>query len=205
MGKPKLLLRESHDMRRQHDAAGVSGPMRHIEARIVLRKVGIAAVAENALHEIEIADQAARCDEPDFHGLRRIAAGGRTNQRPQQQRDEAVRACLFGLPCRAGSSDPAEDAAPRSTVPRRPASAPRPCRPEPETRPRQCETVPAWCAGRCADCAARPAAGDTNPGTATRRNPQSPAARGRGAMPSRSSTKVFAGSRAAPCGHTSLR
>ena len=47
--------------------------MGHIQARIVLRQVGIAAVAENALHEIEIADQAARRDEPDFHGLRRFS------------------------------------------------------------------------------------------------------------------------------------
>ena len=64
-------------------------------AGIVFRKVRIAAVAEDALHEIQIADQAARRDEADLHGLLRIAAGGRTNQRPQQQRDEAARLLLL--------------------------------------------------------------------------------------------------------------
>ena len=92
MRQPQLLLRNPHDVRRQHHTAGVSRPMGYIEARIVFRKVRIAAVAKNALHEIQIADQAARRDKPDFHGLRRFTARGRTNQRPQQQRDEAARA-----------------------------------------------------------------------------------------------------------------
>ena len=51
------------EMRRQNHAAGVAGPVHHVERGIVFRQIRIAAVAENAFHEIQIADQAGRREE----------------------------------------------------------------------------------------------------------------------------------------------
>ena len=95
MRQPQSFFPNAHQVRRQHDTAGVSGPMRRVEPSVVFGKVRIAAVAENALDKIEVADQTAGRDKPDFHGLLRFTAGRRTNQRPQQQRDETARGFLF--------------------------------------------------------------------------------------------------------------
>ena len=64
-------------MRRQNDAAGVAGPVHHVERGIVLGKIGIAAVAEDALHEIQIAHQAGGREEPDLHRSCGIGPGSR--------------------------------------------------------------------------------------------------------------------------------
>ncbi len=79
-------------MRREDDAAGVAGPMFRVERGIVLRQERIAAVAENAFHEIQVAHQIARHEETDLHRLRRRETGNfRADQRPQQQRDKTFR------------------------------------------------------------------------------------------------------------------
>ncbi len=57
-------------------------------AGVVFRQVRIAGVAEDALHEIQVADQAAGREEADLHRLLRISPGGRADDRAQQQRDE---------------------------------------------------------------------------------------------------------------------
>ena len=69
-------------MRREDDAAGMSRPMQNVERRIVLGQIGIAAIAENRFHKIEIADEAARREEANLHRFIRIGAGGGTDQRP---------------------------------------------------------------------------------------------------------------------------
>ena len=84
--QPQRLLRNPHNVRRQHHAARVSRPMRYIQAGIVFRQVRIAAIAKDALHEIQIAHQAARRDEPDLHGLRRLRpAAGQTSGRSSSE------------------------------------------------------------------------------------------------------------------------
>ena len=82
-GQPQILLGNAHQVRRQHDAAGVPGPVQGVECRVVFGKVGIPGVSENAFHEIEVADQAGRREEADLHRFFRILAGGGTHQRPQ--------------------------------------------------------------------------------------------------------------------------
>ena len=61
------FLGHLRQMRRENDAAGVAGPMFHVQAGVVLRQDRIAAVAEDALDEIQVADQAARREETDLH------------------------------------------------------------------------------------------------------------------------------------------
>ena len=63
----KRLFGQLDQMRREDHATGVAGPMLRIQARVVFRQVGIAAVAENRLHEIEVAHQSARGEKPDLH------------------------------------------------------------------------------------------------------------------------------------------
>ena len=83
-------------MRGEHHAAGVPAPVFHVECGVVFRQIGIAAVAEDALDEIQVADQVAGRKETDFHAfLRRHAGNRRADHRAQQQRDEHARG--FGL------------------------------------------------------------------------------------------------------------
>ena len=57
-----------------------------VEGGVVFGKGRVAAVAENALHEIQIAHQIARHEETDFHRFRQREAGHfGTNERAQQQ------------------------------------------------------------------------------------------------------------------------
>ena len=74
-------------MRRQDHAAGVPGPVHHVERGVVFGQIRIAAVAENALHEIQIADQAAGREEADLHRLCRIAcrSAGQTSGRSSSE------------------------------------------------------------------------------------------------------------------------
>jgi len=88
MRKPQFLLPDAHNMGSQNHTAGVSGPMQDVQRGIVFRQIGIAAVAEDGLHEIQIADQIARREEANLHGLGRVCPGGRANHGPQQQRYE---------------------------------------------------------------------------------------------------------------------
>ncbi len=72
----EILLFDSGQMRRNNHAAGVAGPVHHVERGVVFRQIRIARVAENAFDEIQIAHQAARREEADLHRLLRIAFGG---------------------------------------------------------------------------------------------------------------------------------
>ncbi len=87
-----VLLGDFCQMRRENDAAGVAGPMVRVQARVIFRQTGIARVAENAFHEIEIADQIARGEEADFHRFfGRKPRHFRADNRAQQQRDKTFR------------------------------------------------------------------------------------------------------------------
>ncbi len=205
MRQAQVLLPDAHQVRRQDDAAGVAGPVQRIERRVVFRQVRIAAVAENALHEIEVADQAAGREKPDFHGLFRVAARRRTDQRPQQQRDEAA-----GLVRLIGGEGQGQQIGRR--VERR-----APQRREGLLGHRRFvrrngkaalgdvkqSLRGAPVAARIVQHALRHAIRVQR--RATRKNPRLTGRDKTRAMPSRSSTKVLAGSRAAPCGQTSLR
>ena len=81
MGQAQVLLLHAGEVRRQDDAAAMSAPVDGIERGVVFRQVGIAAVAENAFHEIEIADQAGGREEADLHGLLGIAGRVGADQR----------------------------------------------------------------------------------------------------------------------------
>ena len=62
-------------MRREDHATAVASPAVDVERSVVIRNVGIARVAEDGFDEIEIADQAARCDEPPAGRLQHIHPG----------------------------------------------------------------------------------------------------------------------------------
>ena len=77
-------------MRSKDHAAAVSTPVLGIEPGIVLREEGVATVAENALHKIEIAHQVPRREEADFHAFfAGEARDGGANERAQEERDKA--------------------------------------------------------------------------------------------------------------------
>ena len=95
MRQSDVFLLHAYQMWRQDDAARVPGPVHGVECSVVFWKIGIARIAENAFDEIEIADQAARCDEADLHGLFRIASGRGRHQRTEQQRHEAAHAVFL--------------------------------------------------------------------------------------------------------------
>ena len=71
------------EMRGEDHAAGVAGPVGHVESRVVFREMRIAAIAEDTFDEIEIADQAAGSEEARFHGSWRVGSGGGANQRAE--------------------------------------------------------------------------------------------------------------------------
>jgi hypothetical protein len=56
-------------MRRQDDAARVAGPMGRVQPRVIFRQERVARVAEDRFDEIQVADQIARREEADLHGL----------------------------------------------------------------------------------------------------------------------------------------
>src|SRR5262249_42042781 len=86
-----LFLGHLRQLRRENDAAGVAGPMIEIKASVVFREVRIAAVAENAFHEIQIADEVAGREETNLHRLLRDEAWNfGTDNRPQQQGNETL-------------------------------------------------------------------------------------------------------------------
>ena len=78
-------------MRSEDHAAGVAGPVGHVESRIIFREMRVAAVAEDPFDEIEIAHQAAGSEEARLHGSRRVASGGRTHKRAKHQGNEKMR------------------------------------------------------------------------------------------------------------------
>ena len=87
MGQAEFFLGVIGKMRSQDHAAGVAGPVLDIEAGIVAGKKRIAAVAEDHLDEIEIADQRAGGEEAHFHGLILTDSGNRgTDDGAKQQR-----------------------------------------------------------------------------------------------------------------------
>ena len=97
MRQARGFLRHLNKMRGENHAAGVAGPMFDIEARVVLRQIRIAAVAEDAFDEIQVACQVARCKETNFHAFLRGETGHfGTDNRAEQQRDEAFRRQRLG-------------------------------------------------------------------------------------------------------------
>ena len=90
-GQAELLLGEGADeVRREDHAAGVAGPVPGIERGVVLRQVRITRVAEDALHEIQVADQVPRHEEPRLHPLLGDEARHlRTDDRAEVERHEA--------------------------------------------------------------------------------------------------------------------
>ena len=85
----EFLLGETDQMWRQDHAAGMPRPVVDVQPRIVGRKHRVAAVAEDALDEIQVADQGAGREKTDFHALFRLASGNfRTHHGPEQERDE---------------------------------------------------------------------------------------------------------------------
>src|ERR1035438_4104199 len=76
----------------EDDAAGLASPMVHVQAGVVFREAGVPGVAENALDEVQVADEAAGRKEADLHRLAGNEAGHlRANQRPDEQGDETFR------------------------------------------------------------------------------------------------------------------
>ena len=74
-------------MRGEDHAPGVTAPVLGIEGGIVFRQVRVAGVAEDRLHEVEIADHAAGDKKPDLHAFFRSEAGHfGADDRAQQER-----------------------------------------------------------------------------------------------------------------------
>src|SRR5437899_9603510 len=69
MRQAGFFFGSSSEMRREKDAARVTGPMFGVQRGIVLGQIGIAAVAENAFDKIQIAHELARREEADFHSF----------------------------------------------------------------------------------------------------------------------------------------
>ena len=89
MGQAYRLFGEARQMRSQDHAAAVSAPVVHVQSGIELRQEGTAAVAEDALDEIQIAHQITRGEKADLHALLPAHTGDLgADHRPQQQGDE---------------------------------------------------------------------------------------------------------------------
>ncbi len=87
----EILLLQPREMRREDDGAGVAGPRRGIEGRVVVRQEGVAGVAEDSLDEIEVGKQRRRREEPDLHGALGSEAGHlRHDDGAQQERRPRV-------------------------------------------------------------------------------------------------------------------
>ena len=55
-------------MRGEDDATGVTSPAGGVEGGVIFGQVGVAAIAENGLYEVQVGNQATGSDETDFHG-----------------------------------------------------------------------------------------------------------------------------------------
>ena len=93
----EVLFQLPHQVRRKDGATRVAGPVRGVERGVVFRQIGIAAVAKDGLHEIQVADQRPGREKAYLHCLLGIAAGGWTHHGTQQQADEDPRLLLFFL------------------------------------------------------------------------------------------------------------
>ena len=95
-GQAQLLLGQGGQVRGEDDAAGVAGPGLRGQGGVVLRQVGVAAVAEDALDEVQVGDQAAGGDEADLHGALGGEAGdlGHDDGAQQQGHEAACRVLL---------------------------------------------------------------------------------------------------------------
>ena len=86
------LLGQTGEVGGEDDAAAVPGPVCRIERGVVFRQTWIATVAEDALHKVEITDEAARREEAHLHRfLGDETLHGGTYHRAKQQRDKAFR------------------------------------------------------------------------------------------------------------------
>ena len=96
----QLLLGQGGQVRGEDDAAGVAGPRLRSQGGVVLRQVGVAAIAEDALDEVQVGDQAAGGDEADLHGALGGEAGdlGHDDGAQQQGHEAAGRLVLRGGP-----------------------------------------------------------------------------------------------------------
>ena len=84
-------LGQLRQVRRQNHAARVAAPMLGVQAGVVLREKGIARIAENAFHKIEVAHQRAGREEANLHGLfTDESRHARAHHGPQQQRHETL-------------------------------------------------------------------------------------------------------------------
>ena len=93
----EFLLREGDEMRGENDATGMAGPVLGIEAGVVVRKVGVSGISEDAFHEIQVGDEVARGEKADFHGFFRGNAGNfRSNDGAQEEGYEDLRGSLAG-------------------------------------------------------------------------------------------------------------
>ena len=82
----EIFLADPGEVRREDDAAAVAGPAVHVERGVVGRQVGVAGVAEDALHEVEVGDQPAGREEPHLQPLlRRHLRHRGADQGPEQQ------------------------------------------------------------------------------------------------------------------------
>ncbi len=89
-------LGDCGEVRREDDRAGVARPGLRLQGGVVLRQVGVAAVAEDAFDEVEVGHETTGNDEPGLHALlTHIAGHGRGNQRTQLEGDEAGRRHLL--------------------------------------------------------------------------------------------------------------
>ena len=96
MRQAKLLFAKRYQVRGEHHATGVPGPMFRVERGIVFRQVRITGVAENGLHEIQVGHEAARHKKPRLkRPLWANALNSRHHHRPQQQRDKQPRPVLL--------------------------------------------------------------------------------------------------------------
>ena len=90
-GQPQLLLGQGGQVRGQDDAAGVPGPGLRRQGGVVLRQVGVAPVAEDALDEVQVGHEPSGGDEADLHGALAGDAGDLgDDDGAQQQGDEAA-------------------------------------------------------------------------------------------------------------------
>ena len=86
-----VLLAEAREVRREDHAPAVAGPAVDIERGVVPGEIGVAGVAEDALDEVQVRDQAAGHEEPHLRALlRRDLGHRRAHQWPQQQRHHGL-------------------------------------------------------------------------------------------------------------------
>src|SRR3982751_1856588 len=83
-----ILLSHARQMGGENHAAGVTRPVHYIERGIVFRKIRVAAIAEDALYEIKVANETGRRKKTCFHRLGRLRACRRAYQGTQEQRYE---------------------------------------------------------------------------------------------------------------------